>query len=158
MSPQTDIVLLIDAWEHINPPQVTGVHCHMRKTHPQFCKYISQLIAPGAGKAYSVYHNTDIHEHSHFLSEYPTITNQRLASDTVERVWCMGFHMGRCIENWIDTTQPNHSHIEYSIVVNCVMPHPDDTHLYRCYSNYNLSVYSGNGVFMPINISASSAQ
>lgn len=155
MSPQSDLVILVDTWEHINPTTVTGMHIHMRKTHPQFCKYISQLIAPAAGKAYSVYHNSDLNAVSHFLSEYPTITDQILASDHIERVWVMGFHMGRCIENWIDTSQSRHSHIEYSIVVNCVMPHPDDTHLYRCYDDYKLSVYSGNGEFLNIKHSSS---
>ena len=50
MHPETDLVVIVDAWESINPIEHTGIHNHMRKTHPQLCKLIDQLLAPKANK------------------------------------------------------------------------------------------------------------
>ena len=50
MHPETDLVVIVDAWESINPITHTGIHNHMRKTHPQLCKLIDQLLAPKANK------------------------------------------------------------------------------------------------------------
>jgi hypothetical protein len=156
MHPETDLVVIVDAWESINPIPHTGIHNHMRKTHPQLCKLIDQLLAPKANKMYTVYNSSGDEPVSGFLNQYPKITDNILNSDHVERVWVMGFHLGRCIEGWVSTSMKKYSHIEFSIVLNCCMPHPADFDIPgpKRYlpddEKFNYSVYSGNGIFTPI--------
>ena len=157
MHPETDLVVIVDAWESINPIKHTGIHNHMRKTHPQLCKLIDQLVSPKANKSYTVYNSTAGDEPvSGFLNQYPQITDDILSSDHVKRVWVMGFHLGRCIEGWISTSMERYSDIEFSIVINCCMPHPADKDIppneryFPDDTKFNYSVYSGNGIFTPI--------
>lgn len=156
MHPETDLVVIVDAWESINPIMHTGIHNHMRKTHPQLCKLIDQLLAPKANKMYTVYNSSRNEPVSGFLNQYPEITDNILNSDHVERVWVMGFHLGRCIESWASTSMKKYSHIEFSIVLNCCMPHPGDIDIPGPErwlvddEKFNYSVYSGNGIFTPI--------